>query len=473
MRKKWLYFLILLLLIVIIAACGHSKDDEQGQRTPNHSTNPTNPTNPTEEVTPTKPQATNMKDWTNEKFEVTFTCVCGQIEEEIDFWFAESVRKKYPNITFTYLRATDGNRLQDRLATGQNIDIFFDARGVYEENLYMFGLEYDMTELVKAHNIDLGQFEPVLLNEVYRVSGGEIHMLPFQTNRKILFYNKGIFDKFGLDYPVDGMTWSEMLDLSAKITRKDGDDLYFGFSNQSSVNVINYNQLSLNRVDLETNKVTINTDPAWRLLLETFVIKPYHNSSVYAEWFNKGNNAPPALASFYRDQNLAMITYIASLLGQVYVDRILADLDWDIVSLPTLDGLPNVGSQPSPIYVGVTNLAKNKEAAMAVVKHMVSEEYQAEMSRQAHIPVLESQSVKKQFGAEIINAGSNINWQAVFYHDYAPMSPIHPQVNNTVTNKLGTFANRLAKGEFDLNTMLRLAEEDIQKYIDETIALSK
>lgn len=465
-KRYWLYCLATLSLFIIITACSKTTDDAQ-------ETNKQGVPNSTQSPTSTTPPPSNMKDWTKEKFEVNITCICGQPEEEIDFWFADSVRRKFPNITFTYLRATEGNRMQDRLARGEVIDLFFDARGNYEENLYKFQLEYDMTDLIKAHNVDLGAFEPVLLEEVYNVSGGKIHLLPFQTNRNIMFYNKGIFDKFGFDYPVDGMTWDEMLDLSAKITRKEGDNLYFGFTNRSSVDVMNYNQLSVTRVDLKTNKVTINTDPTWRTLLETYIIRPFHNNSVYAEWFNSGKAAPPALAQFYKDQNVAMITYIASLLGQVYIDTYLSGLDWDIVSLPTLNGLPDVGSQPSPISVGITNLSKNKDAAMAVLKHMVSAEYQAEMSRQAHITVLDNDDIKKQLGAEITGSGAGINWQAVFYHKYAPMSPIHPEVNATVTSKLSSFANRLAKGEFDLNTMLRLAEEDIQKYIDETLFLSK
>lgn len=153
------------------------------------------------------------------------------------------------NLNFEYVRAVEGNRLPDMIASGQQLDLFFDARGIYEENLFKFGLQYDMTELAKTHQIDLEQFEPVLKNEALQASGGKLYMLPFQTNQQILFYNKGLFEKFGADYPVDGMTWDEMLDLAKSITRKEGDQLYFGFSNQLPVHVINYNQLSLTRVD--------------------------------------------------------------------------------------------------------------------------------------------------------------------------------------------------------------------------------
>lgn len=95
------------------------------------------------------------------------------------------------------------------------------------------------------------------------------------------------------------------------------------------------------------------------------------------------------------------------------------------------------------------------------------------MSRNAHITVLNNHEIKQQFGANIVGSGEGINWQAVFYHNYAPLAPIQPQVNATVTTMLGNYGARLAKGEFDLNTMLRLAEEETQKAIDEILRSSK
>lgn len=88
-------------------------------------------------------------------------------------------------------------------------------------------------------------------------------MFPVQNNIQVLFCNKEIFDKFVVDYPQDGMTWDEILSMGDKITRKDGDKLYFGFSNQGVTQVIKLNPISLTKVDPDTGKLLINQDPGY------------------------------------------------------------------------------------------------------------------------------------------------------------------------------------------------------------------
>lgn len=48
-------------------------------------------------------------------------------------------------------------------------------------------------------------------------------------NTEAVFYNKDLFDKFGIDYPTDNMTWDEMYELSKNMTRSDGDIQYYGY----------------------------------------------------------------------------------------------------------------------------------------------------------------------------------------------------------------------------------------------------
>ncbi|GAA3402129.1 ABC transporter substrate-binding protein [Paenibacillus hodogayensis] len=128
---------------------------------------------------------------------------------------------------------------------------------------YGYNIQYDITDLVKQHNVDLNRIEPVLLDEVKRTSGGKLYMLPVQNNIQVLFYNKDIFDRFGVGYPRDGMTWDEMLDLSKKLTRKDSGKLYFGFSSQGAVQAIKMNPMSLVKVDPASGKLQINRDTRW------------------------------------------------------------------------------------------------------------------------------------------------------------------------------------------------------------------
>ena len=411
-----------------------------------------------------KPEAV-AKDWTNESFKVVFYANNMQTKEEIDFWFGDPLRKKFSNIQFEYIQATAGNKIEDVVATGRQIDVFFTPRGNYESTVYAYDIQYDMTELVKTHQVDLSRIEPILLEEVKRTSDGKLYMLPVQNNIQLLFYNKDIFDRFGVPYPKDGMTWNEMLALANRITRKDGDKLYFGFSNQGGVQVAKMNPMSLTKIDPQTNQLLINKDERWKKLYEMFFVQPYHNNAVFQEFFAT-SNTPPGLNHFYKDQSVAMLTYIASLLGQQYMDMYLGDLNWDMVAHPTLEDYPGLGTQPDPIYIGMTKLTKDKDATMEVIKYLISDEYQTMMARQANMTVLSDPNIQKQTGADIKRSGVGKNWNALYYNKMAPMTYMNPKYDLLINTTLTTYANQLAKGTIDLNTMLRTAEEDIQKQIE-------
>ncbi|RKN80435.1 ABC transporter substrate-binding protein [Paenibacillus ginsengarvi] len=452
-RNKVRLLTALMLLSVPLAACGTGSVSNSGEKsqTPSVSAN---------------------KDWTKESFKVVFFANNTQKQEEIDFWFGNPLRKKFPNIEFVWQPSTPGYTLPELVATGGQIDVFFTTRGNFETLAYGHDIQYDMTELAKLHDVDLSRIEPILLDEVKRTSGGKLYMLPVQNNIQLLFYNKDIFDKFGVTYPKDGMTWDEVLALGSKMTRKDGDKLYFGFSNQGAGQVIKMNPMSLVKVDPETGKVQVNKDPKWASLFETFFVRPYPPNAVFQEFFAK-NSAPPGILQFYKEQNTAMTTYIASLLGQQYMDLYLGDLNWDIVSHPTISGYPGLGTQPDPIYIGMTKLTKNKEATMEVIKYLVSDEYQTMMARQANMTVLKDPAIQKQTGADIQRSGVGKNWGALYANKMAPLAPIHPKVDLLVVTELSKYANQVSKGELDLNTALRTAEEVIQKKIDEELAKGK
>lgn len=73
-----------------------------------------------------------------------------------------------------------------------------------------------MKDLIKRHNIDLSRFEPSIISALEKMSGGGLYGLPLYNDRMALYYNKDIFDKFGVPYPKDGMTWDEVIELSIK-----------------------------------------------------------------------------------------------------------------------------------------------------------------------------------------------------------------------------------------------------------------
>ncbi|MDF2714219.1 MAG: extracellular solute-binding protein family 1 [Paenibacillus sp.] len=398
------------------------------------------------------------KDITKDAAEVVFYSSNGDPAESFDYRFGNALRKKFPNWTIKYIvRTGAGTQLNDLIANGTKFDIFFQSIGNYESQAFPAGIQYDMTDMIKTHKIDLNRLDPTVVEAVKQASGGKFYGIPVFTSNLVLYYNKALFDKFGVAYPKDGMAWNEMIDISKKLTRTDGGMQYFGFTH-SPTHTIRMNPLSIPDADMTNDTPTINKDERWKKYFQTYYLDPMRVPG-YLDGIKKINKIPD-INMFVKDQTVGMFGYLSSL---IYVwEQELKSLNWDIVSLPTVD--KGTGSQSYPSYFGMTNFARNKEATMEVLKFMISDEFQTEMARKGIMPVLNSETVKKELGKE--SPYKDRNWNAVFYNKFAAIPP-KAAYDTDLVNQYVSFGNQIALDKMDLNTALRSAEEESVKKIQE------
>jgi len=77
-----------------------------------------------------------------------------------------------------------------------------------------------MQDLIDADpTFDIGAFMPQVLN-YYRVNG-KLYCMPFNSSNAIMFYNKTLFEKAGLDPNKPPKTYEELLEYAKKLTTKD------------------------------------------------------------------------------------------------------------------------------------------------------------------------------------------------------------------------------------------------------------
>jgi multiple sugar transport system substrate-binding protein len=92
-------------------------------------------------------------------------------------------------------------------------------------------LPVELDDLIKQNSLDLNSFNPVAVSSLQGFSDkGKLLGLPLYMNVSSLFYNKDLFDKFGVGYPKDGMLWDDAVELTRKLSRTDGGINYFGLS---------------------------------------------------------------------------------------------------------------------------------------------------------------------------------------------------------------------------------------------------
>ncbi|MDF2724935.1 MAG: family 1 extracellular solute-binding protein [Paenibacillus sp.] len=171
-------------------------------------------------------------------------------EADFKILLADPVKKKYPHITVERI----AGKMQDMLTTGEAFDFFATWNGeipTYKDA----GIYTDITPMAQKSKFDLSRFNQAALDSL-RIYGdkGELFAVPYAENIGALYYNKDLFDKFGVGYPGDGMSWEDAVNLGKRMTRQEGGVQYQGiFSQIGSL----FSQLSLQFVESGTNKVLV------------------------------------------------------------------------------------------------------------------------------------------------------------------------------------------------------------------------
>ncbi|MEF3306952.1 hypothetical protein [Paenibacillus sp. GYB003] len=424
---------------VIVSACGKSDGGNEGEG----ATGKDN-----------KPGAS--VDYTKGEYEVVIQDLAGGSDEPFEKSFGQYIRKKFPNFKITFIQSKEGTRLQDLTVSGQNVDIVYASLETISGPLLGAGQQFDMTGLIKEHGVDLSKFEQTTIDAVRTMGEGKIYYLPVTTMVQVLFFNKTIFDKLGVPYPKDGMTWDDVHALNQKLTRNESGINYMGYS-ASPNHILRMNQMSVPIYDPQTNKPML-TDERWKTAIETYFLNEATGN--YKTWATAKKKLP-YYTEMTASQELAMMVFNSQFPfdGPQYVK----DIDWDLVSLPTLKDKPRLGSQASPRMFAITGTAKNKGPAMEVIKQLTSLDVQTEISKQGFMTVLNDDNVKKLIGSE--SQFKDKNWKAVYYNQIAPKSYQSIYDGDILQKHLSPVVLKVVTGQTDLNSALREAQDQAEKFV--------
>jgi ABC-type glycerol-3-phosphate transport system substrate-binding protein len=393
---------------------------------------------------------------------VTLTLFAAQnLSEEL--WkqlLHDPLKKQYPHITLNIIKPEPGKNIKELVVSGivpDLVTVWNGEAGVYHE----LDLLEDMTPLLKKHNISVDRFERSAIEAIQSSTNhGGLVGLPYFVQANALLYNKDIFDKFGVQYPRDGMTWEETIELGKKLTQVADGVQYYGLNHESVLRISFPKSLSI--VNAKTNKAEVNNEQ-WKQVFELSqsiysIPGNLHPDRKYLinGWLNEDR--------FTKERNLAMYaTY--NILDKLKVPT-ESGLNWDMVQYPSYKDAPNRSGMVDIHMISVTKASKHKEDAVKVVEILTSDETQliASKSRPAVTP-LTNPEMAKQFGQDMpYLKGKNI--QAMFKSKPAPAPQLSLYYNQARTILQQHHAN-VIEGKKDVNTALREAEQEINKKLAE------
>ncbi len=246
-------------------------------------------------------------------------------------------------------------------------------------------------------NIDLSEFVPMVIDGLKEVGNDQLYALAPTFSSSALIYNRGLFDRAGVGYPEDHMTWNEIFDLARRVAGGEGEDKVFGFSfNRYAFDDLfyylqNYTApLQLRFVDDSGERMLVNSEQ-WANVLNTLVdlyrdeVLPNRDnitldySSPYShDLFLSGKVAMTLVHYSELDEVINANNYADSIEGYEYID-------WDVVTYPTHEEAPGVGAAISMYpLLGINAKAQNTEGAWDFIKFIHSEEWAKLKSRSSH-----------------------------------------------------------------------------------------
>ncbi|TMV52792.1 carbohydrate ABC transporter substrate-binding protein [Paenibacillus mesophilus] len=380
---------------------------------------------------------------------VFYDGVSDYTEERFMREIGEPIKKKFPHVTPKFSPFTKLTQVQDLITAGQPPDIIFASSGLFNDVVNKYSMQTDIMPLIQKYKYDLTKIDPVSVDMMKEISKGGMYALPTLMSPSPIYYNKDIFDKFGVPYPKDNMTWDDLYELSKKVTRKDGSVQYYGFM-VSFQHLMVRNQFSLNLVDPAT-ETTSFADAKWNKMTAN-ISRFYELDGVEPNQQKLG--AAQQRVMFTKEKTLAMWMPVSTLLtGQE-----LEGMNWDMAAFPEFKELPGVGPQPYPISFYMTTTNKHKDQTFEVIAFLASEEYQLPMVKQGQFPTaLTSPVLRTAFGQDTaMYKGKNV--KAMLPAKYAKASAF-TKFNNLARNQLQAALEANVLQKKDINTALREAEE--------------
>ena len=250
-----------------------------------------------------------------------------------------------------------------------DVDVFWARTPGFANQYRSAGALEDLSSYQKKSKTDFSKVETEL-SAVSDKDGG-VYGLPIYSSCWMLFYNKDLFDKAGVTYPTEQMTWEQYCDLAESLTKKDGDTQYWGGQCPN---------WTMNLGAIAAGEYLTDKEPLQKTADYLEITKRmYSKSHISLEEMNSGswdNNA-----SFEKGNVYMMID------GDWGYRDLKCDFEYGTAPLPVMDGVDANTSVGNACYLCMAKTAKNKEAAYDFMEfYTTSDEGTSVIAKSGNVP---------------------------------------------------------------------------------------
>lgn len=419
-------------------------------------------------------------------------------EEAFFRQYGDLFRMSHENIDFEVIRTSSlSNNGRDRtyeealdeLVKNEQPDILILDTATFKTYISE-GKLLELDSLILKDNYPLEGIYPGLIDLLKELGGNKLYGLAPTFYGTALFYNKGLFSKYGIEQPHDGMTWQDVLDLARRFPT-DGDEGFrvYGFGNDYPMTVMNYPMSVGNLVDLIANtEGLMSVDPnTLKLTVDTDSWKKVYRLAIEAEKSGVIYNPKDAgftggsIEEYYRSQAFLM-GRVAMIIGDPYTSQnaklardILKDdkpIDMGIVSGPVNSSDPETTLTASVDEIfAIHGNSTNKDAAWEFLKFVNGEDYARVKSKSMNGTLLSRMGFNEEYGGQSLD---------VFYALKPKINPNHMnsdkipnafyvQLQSIVSGEL----SQVQEGNKSLDEAIKTIQAEGQVTLDRVLKIGK
>lgn len=304
-----------------------------------------------------------------------------------------------------------------KLLTGENpVDVIIadvsTMKSLIQENMIK-----QLDPLMAEDKFDTSDIVPTVLEGIKDIGDNSIYALTPTFSASALFYNKAIFQKAGVEPPVDGSTWDDIFEKARRVASGEGKDRIYGISMNQWVGDPYYNTqiyagpLQLRTFDEKAEKMTVDND-SWEKVWTTISKLTRDKIIAGQDAVNYDNGSSqeydPFQGNLFMSGKTAMVLADYSYVTQLINDNKYAEknekfnpVDWDVVTPPVHQEKPGVGGS---IYLSnlmaINSSAQNADDAWELIKFLNGEEWAKIKARSSYEIVSRKSYIKPKDGLD-------------------------------------------------------------------------
>jgi multiple sugar transport system substrate-binding protein len=311
------------------------------------------------------------------------------------YWQAviDAYEAQNPNVTVELIDISSAeytNKIQIMLSGGDETDIITVKDIPQYSAMLTRNQVVPLNSYVEKDGLDLSVYSGAAEELTYE---GSIYALPFRSDIWILYYNKDLFDKAGVTYPTNDMTWAQFDSIAREMTSGSGADKVYGahfHTWRSTVELPTFQ---------DGKNTAIATDYSFMKPMYDMVIGMQDDGIIMD--YGELRAGSVHYSGVFWNQQVAMLPMGSWFIGSMIAAKESGDIDfnWDVVKYPHPEGVAPGTTAGTLTSLAINSNSANKDAAWDFIKFYSGPQGAKALAATGNLPAMRTPEVLRVFAS--------------------------------------------------------------------------